>query len=57
MTENVYKLTKPLIVTDGHAKDMKISENGIYADELWNLDYTLAYFMLPRVSINHENYT
>jgi hypothetical protein len=49
MTKNVYKLSKPLIVTGKNIKNAIKLKNGMYSDELWGLDYTLAYFMVPRL--------
>jgi len=49
MTKNIYKLNKPLVVTGANIKYAKKNKDGIYPDELWNLDCTLAYFMVPRL--------
>jgi len=47
--KNIYKLTKPIFLRGKKADTCERNKDGIFVDELWNLDYTLAYFMVPRL--------
>ena len=51
--KNLYRLDRPLLVDekdDRYKKYCKsIEKTGISPDELWNMDVTLAHFLLPRI--------